>query len=76
MRQTLVCVVVDGRNMDISIGVSGPELAGLMIERGVMQAAMLDGGASSEMIIGDTIVNNPSAGRERLISSCFVIFKK
>ena len=47
-----------------------------MIERGVMQAAMLDGGASSEMIIGDTIVNNPSAGRERLISSCFVIFKK
>lgn len=73
---TLVFVVVDGRNKDISIGVSGPELAGLMIERGVMQAAMLDGGASSEMIIGDTIVNNPSAGRERLISSCFVIFKK
>ncbi|NLU32241.1 MAG: phosphodiester glycosidase family protein [Clostridiaceae bacterium] len=72
----LLFIVVDGRNKDISIGVSGPELADLMLERGVTQAAMLDGGASSEMIIGDTIVNSLSAGRERLISSCFVVFSK
>jgi len=71
---TLLFIVVDGRNKDVSIGATGPELADLMIERGVTQAAMLDGGASSEMIIGDTIVNTLSAGRERLISSCFIVF--
>lgn len=73
---TLLFVVVDGRNKDVSIGVSGPELADIMIEHGVTHAAMLDGGASSEMIVEGRIVNNPSAGRERLISSCFVVFRK
>lgn len=72
---TLLFVVVDGRDKDISIGVSGPELAELLLGKDVLQAALLDGGASSEMIIGDTIVNQPSAGRERLISSCFVVFR-
>ena len=28
------------------------------------------------MIIGEKIVNHMSAGRERLISSCFIVFKK
>jgi len=72
---TLLFVVVDGRNREISIGATGPELADLLIDRDVVQAAMLDGGASSELIIGDTIVNQPSAGRERLIASCFVVFR-
>lgn len=71
----LVFVVVDGRSREISIGATGPELAELLIERDVVQAAMLDGGASSEMIIDGTIVNYPSAGRERLIASCFVVFR-
>lgn len=73
---TLIFTVVDGRNSDVSIGVSGPELADILIEKGVIQAAMLDGGASSEMIVEGKIVNSPSAGRERLISSCFVVFSK
>lgn len=73
---TLLFVVVDGRNKDISIGVTGPELAELLLNKDVLQAAMLDGGASSEMIIGEKIVNHMSAGRERLISSCFIVFKK
>lgn len=71
----LLFVVVDGRNREISIGATGPELADLLIERNVVQAAMLDGGASSEMIIDGTIVNHPSAGRERLMASCFVVFR-
>jgi hypothetical protein len=73
---TLVFIVVDGRLEDESIGVTGPELVRLMLDRGVVSAALLDGGASSEMIIGGEIVNKPSAGRERLLFSCFVVFRK
>lgn len=73
---TLLFAVIDGRGKEVSIGATGPELVRLLLERDVYQAALLDGGASSEMIIGGNIVNSPSAGRERLLSSCFVVFKR
>lgn len=73
---TLLLAVVDGRDMEVSIGASGPELAELLLGEDVRQAAMLDGGASSEMIVEGKIVNHLSAGRERLISSCLVVFEK
>ena len=36
------------------------------------EAALLDGGASSQMIVDGRIVNKPSTGKERLIASAFI----
>ena len=70
---TLVFVVVDGRQPGYSAGVTGKQLADILLSAGVTEAALLDGGASSEIIVGGEIVNKPSAGQERLIASAFVI---
>lgn len=70
---TLVFLVVDGRQPGYSIGVTGQELADILITVGVTEAAILDGGASSEMIYMGKIVNKPSTGKERLLASGFVI---
>jgi len=70
---TLVFAVVDGRQPGYSAGVTGKQLADILISAGVTEAALLDGGASSEMIVNGVIVNKPSAGKERLIASAFVI---
>lgn len=69
---TLVFVVVDGRQPGYSIGVTGKQLADILISAGVTEAALLDGGASSQMIVDGRIVNKPSTGKERLIASAFI----
>lgn len=73
---TLVFVVVDGRQKGLSDGLTGKELAGVLLELDIKDAAFLDGGASSEMIIRDKIVNSPSAGRERMLASGFVVVER
>lgn len=68
-------VVIDGRQLDYSSGTTGRETADLMIELGFKDVAMLDGGASSEIIIDGEIVNRPSGqGIERIIAGAFLIF--
>ena len=57
----------------IQYWVTGKELADILISVGVTEAAILDGGASSEMIYENEIVNKPSTGKERLLASGFVI---
>jgi exopolysaccharide biosynthesis protein len=57
---TIVLVVVDGRYPDISVGLSFREEARLMRALGVRDAVNLDGGGSSTMTIGRTLVNHPS----------------
>lgn len=64
----LFFVVVDGRQDDWSVGVTLPELADVLIERGVWDAVNLDGGGSSALIWRDeneTRGNRPSDGRYR-----------
>ncbi len=70
---TLVFLVIDGRQPRYSKGVTGKQLADVLIAVGVTEAALLDGGASSEMIVDDEIVNSPSTGKERLLASAFII---
>lgn len=70
---TLVFLVVDGRQPGYSEGVTGKQLADILISLGVKEAALLDGGASSEMIYKGEVVNRPSTGKERLLASAFVI---
>ncbi len=74
---TMVLVVADGRQPGYSDGFTASELADFLLEQGVHDAAMLDGGASSEMIVEGEIVNRPSfMGRERKIAGALVVSYK
>ena len=41
----------------------------------MVEAMNLDGGGSSQMIIGDQIVNTPSDGRERKLGAAIAVIK-
>ncbi|WP_010246313.1 phosphodiester glycosidase family protein [Acetivibrio cellulolyticus] len=70
----VVLMTVDGRQPGYSIGVSAKELADILIDYGVKDAAMLDGGASTEMILKGKIVNKPSFdGKERPLGGALVV---
>ncbi len=71
---TLVFIVVDGRQPGFSEGLKGKELGEFILNYGIRNAAMLDGGASSEMIVKGEIVNRPSyKGQERPIAGGIII---
>ncbi len=53
-------VVVDGRQMPHSAGMSLPELTELFLALGVAEALNLDGGGSSAMTVGGWMVSSPS----------------
>lgn len=53
-------VVVDGRQKQLSMGMTFSELASLMIDLGCTEALNLDGGGSSTMWLDGKIANNPS----------------
>ena len=67
-------VVVDGRSRT-SVGYTLLELARFMLEQGAVEAMNLDGGGSSQMIIGSQIVNTPSDGRERRLGAGIAVVK-
>jgi len=56
----LYIVAVDGRNKNVSIGISLVDLADFMIGLGCYEAVNLDGGGSTAMTIHEKIVNAPS----------------
>lgn len=72
----MVFVVADGRQKGLSDGLTGRELAERLQKMDVKDAVFLDGGASSELIIDGEIINSPSAGRERMLASAFIIREK
>ncbi len=70
----LLLIVVDGRQPGYSNGLTGKELAGLLIEMGVKEAAMLDGGATSQMFVEGKLMNRPSdRGLERPVAGAFIV---
>ena len=52
-------MVIDGRGAGGSLGATQKEAMNLMIEFGAVNAANLDGGSSSELIINGETVSNP-----------------
>ena len=57
----LLLVVVDGRQ-DVSRGVDLQELALLLRSLGAVEALNLDGGGSSTLVVGDSLLNRPTGG--------------
>ena len=76
-----IFVVVDGRNTECCAGMSLPELAHFMKERGCVSAINLGGGGDSTMVINDIIVNKTSGAstgfkdtRARPVSDAICIY--
>jgi len=67
--------VVDGRQSN-SIGCTLNEMGQLMKDFGAVDAVNFDGGGSSEMVIGGTVINNPSDGGERKVGAALIVSKK
>lgn len=73
-RQTMLLVVVDGRQPGHSVGASLDRLAEIMIGLGAHEALNLDGGGSSTMVVRGEVVNRPSDPEgERATTSSFVV---
>lgn len=57
-----ILLVADGRDAGWSLGVGMPELASILIDLGCVEAMNLDGGGSTQMAIGNVLVNRPEGG--------------
>ncbi|GAE87248.1 hypothetical protein JCM21531_602 [Acetivibrio straminisolvens JCM 21531] len=68
----VLLITVDGRQPGYSLGLSSRELAGYLVSLGVKDAAMLDGGASTQMVIENETVNRLPA-RERMLGGGIVV---
>ncbi len=56
----VLLVTVDGRQPELSVGMSIPELAALLRELGAVEAINMDGGGSTTMVVRGKVVNRPS----------------
>ncbi len=71
---TVIFLTIDGRQPGYSLGVTGDELAQFLIKQGINNALMLDGGASTTMVVDGKVVNKPSyRGRERMVGGAICI---
>jgi Tol biopolymer transport system component len=70
----LLLVVVDGRRRR-SVGMTLLQLAKLMRRLGAASALNLDGGGSSTMVVRGRIVNRPSDGSERAVSTAVLVIR-
>lgn len=74
VRGQLWLVLVDGRQVPYSAGMSLPELAGLFEALGADEAINLDGGGSSVLVVQGVPVNRPSdAAGERAVVNALAL---
>lgn len=76
--RTLVLVVIDGRQREWSVGMTLPELADLLIQRGCTAGVNLDGGGSTTLVYtprgGEPkVMNRPSDGRPRAVANALAV---
>ena len=73
---TLYLLTVDGRST-VSVGMTLPELAGIMRQLGAWQALNFDGGGSTTMVVDGAVMNRPSdpAGEREVGNAVLVVYK-
>jgi len=69
----LLFIVVDGRQADWSSGVTLEQLQIKLIDFGVIEAYNLDGGGSSTFVSKGRVLNKPSDGKERPVTTNILI---
>jgi hypothetical protein len=72
-QQQLVLFVCDGRQPGYSMGLTTRELAQAMKELGCLEALNLDGGGSTTFVVKNQVLNKPSDGRERNVTSILAL---
>ncbi|HTU71268.1 MAG TPA: phosphodiester glycosidase family protein [Candidatus Baltobacteraceae bacterium] len=77
---TLYLLEVDGRQPELSVGITRPEFAALMLAFGAVRGMAFDGGGSSELVAripADSdaqLVNTPSDGHERKVADGLFVY--
>ena len=69
----IVLVAVDGRQPGYSVGLTSFELAQTLVRFGAVTGMGLDSGGSTTMAFDGTLLNRPSDGRERSISTAVML---
>ena len=69
----LIFFVVDGKRADWSVGISLSRLADELKKLGCVEAMNLDGGGSSTLAMNGVVLNKPSDGEERAVTSIFAV---
>ena len=69
----IILVVVDGRQPGYSVGMTTFEMAQTMMRLGAVRAMQLDSGGSSTIAFEGRVLNRPSDGRERPISTALML---
>ncbi len=72
----LFLLEVDGRQLNLSVGMTLPELASYMVKLGCTEAMSLDGGGSATCWVYGQVMNSPSEGRERPMANGLVLLHK
>jgi exopolysaccharide biosynthesis protein len=76
----LLLATVDGRNAELSIGVTRPEFAALFVGLGATDAMAFDSGGSATLVarvLGDdaaSVLNAPSDGEERAVGDGLFVY--
>ncbi len=74
--QSFFLVEVDGRQKDLSLGMTLDELSTYLIKLGCTQAMNLDGGGSSSLWFEGRVRNSPCDGYERNIANSLLVLRK
>jgi Phosphodiester glycosidase/FlgD Ig-like domain len=69
----IVLVAVDGRQPGYSTGLTNFELAQALVRLGAVTGMALDSGGSTTMAFDGTLLNRPSDGRERAVSTALML---
>lgn len=73
----ILLVAVDGRQPEMSVGMSIAELAALLRELGAVEAVNMDGGGSTTMVVRGKVVNSPSdITGERPVGDALLVFPR
>lgn len=75
-RSDFFLVTVDGRQKDVSVGMTLKELAAYLAKLGCEEAINLDGGGSATLWCAGKVRNRPCDGRERVIANSLVLVRK
>lgn len=71
--QRLIFFITDGKQPEWSVGLTLPQLAEQLREVGCTEAMNLDGGGSTTLVVNGQLLNVPSDGAERAVTSVLAI---
>ena len=69
----IILVTTDGRQPGYSVGMTNFELAQALVRLGAVRAMALDSGGSSTLAFEGTVLNSPSDGKERAVSTALML---